>query len=66
MIEACIVRIMKTRKTLPHIQLITETMAQLQFFKPQSKDIKRRIEELINREYLERSADNANVYNYVA
>jgi len=62
-IEAAIVRIMKARKTLPHQQLIGEVLTQLAFFKPNPRVIKRRIEGLIEREYLERSADNTNVYN---
>jgi hypothetical protein len=35
-------------------------------FKPQSQDIKKRIEALIEQEYLERHPDKRNVYNYKA
>ena len=62
-IEAAIVRIMKARKTLPHQQLLSEVLAQLAFFNPNPRVVKKRIEALIDREYLERSADNAHVYN---
>jgi len=65
-IEAAIVRIMKARKTLAHQQLIAETLSQLAFFKPNPRDIKKRIEALIDREYLERNAENNTSYNYLA
>lgn len=65
-IEATIVRIMKARKTLLHQQLQAEVLSQLAFFKPEPRVVKRRIEALIEREYLERSAENSNVYNYLA
>jgi len=63
LIDACIVRTMKARKTMQHQQLISEVMMQLTLFKPLPRDIKKRIEGLIEREYLERSAESGNVYN---
>jgi len=65
-IEACVVRVMKIRKSIGHQQLIAEVLSQLSFFKPHPKVIKRRIEALIDREYIERSRDDTNVYNYLA
>nr|CAG4644588.1 EOG090X01NX [Leptodora kindtii] len=64
-IDAAIVRIMKMRKTLTHNLLITELYNQLNFpVKP--ADLKKRIESLIDRDYMERDKDNPNQYNYVA
>ena len=64
-VDAAVVRIMKSRKTLSHTLLISELYSQLRFpIKP--SDLKKRIESLIDREYLERDTANAQVYNYLA
>jgi len=64
-IDAAVVRVMKTRKTLSHTLLISELFKQLQFpIRP--ADLKKRIESLIDREYLERDKANPKVYNYLA
>ncbi|KAK6124066.1 hypothetical protein DH2020_042191 [Rehmannia glutinosa] len=64
-VDAAIVRIMKTRKMLSHTLLITELFQQLKFpIKP--ADLKKRIESLIDREYLERDKNNPQIYNYLA
>lgn len=64
-IDAAIVRIMKMRKTLSHNLLISELYLQLKFpVKP--ADLKKCIESLIDRDYMERDKDNPNQYNYVA
>jgi len=65
-IEAAIVRIMKARKTLDHGELITEVLRQLSTFSPNVKSIKKTIEKLIEREFLERDSKNTSVYNYLA
>ena len=64
-IDAAIVRTMKARKTLTHSLLISELYSQLKFpLKP--PDIKKRIESLIDREYLERDQGSSSVYRYLA
>ncbi|XP_078444946.1 cullin-1 [Wolffia australiana] len=66
-IDASIVRIMKSRKVLGHHQLVTECVEQLgRMFKPDFKAIKKRIEDLIARDYLERDKDNPNTFRYLA
>lgn len=67
LVEACIVRIMKNRKQLSHNELVQETISQLTSrFQPNLVMIKKRIESLIEREYLERKQDERNVYCYLA
>ncbi|KAG4381468.1 hypothetical protein AAZX31_15G146400 [Glycine max] len=66
-IDASIVRIMKSRKVLSYQQLVMECVEQLgRMFKPDVKAIKKRIEDLISRDYLERDKDNANLFRYLA
>ena len=57
---------MKARKTLAHQQLVGEVFSQLSLFRPDGKVIKKRIEALIEREYLERDPDQPNTYKYLA
>lgn len=58
-VEAAIVRIMKSRKTLDHNLLVSEVVRQLSNkFPVETPFIKKRIEALIEREYLERDANN--------
>lgn len=56
---------MKMRKTLAHKLLVQEVMTQLRF-QLTNADLKRRIDNLIEREFLERSANDSQVYNYLA
>ncbi|KAI8344876.1 Cullin [Choanephora cucurbitarum] len=66
-IEASIVRIMKDRKTMEHNLLIAEVTKQLSTrFIPSPVMIKKRIEALIDREYLERSTEDRRAYHYLA
>ncbi|CAD5230943.1 unnamed protein product [Bursaphelenchus okinawaensis] len=66
-IEAAIVRIMKARKRSLHNDLITEVTNQLKIrFMPDPSVIKKRIESLIEREYLKRDDNDHRLYHYVA
>ena len=58
----------QTRKSLTHVALVNELMAQLKF-PARREDLKKRIESLIEREYLERvpgAAGEAAAYSYLA
>ncbi|XP_019096794.1 PREDICTED: cullin-2-like [Camelina sativa] len=66
-IDAALVRIMKSRKVLGHQQLVSECVEHLsKMFKPDIKMIKKRIEDLITRDYLERDSENPNTFKYLA
>ena len=66
-IEAAIVRIMKARKTLNHSNLIVEVIEQLKSrFSPSPIMVKKRIEGLIEREYLDRDPNDFKTYVYLA
>jgi len=66
-IEAAIVRIMKARKKLSFNNLVTEVTEQLKSrFIPDPQFIKKRIDGLIDREYLARTPEDRKIYTYVA
>ena len=64
-IDAAIVRIMKSRKVLSHVHLISEILQHLSFFIPDPKQIKQRIEMLIEKEYLRRDITDNKSYHYM-
>ncbi|CAK9001310.1 unnamed protein product [Durusdinium trenchii] len=64
-IDAAIVRIMKSRNRLEHNALLEEVFRQCTLFKPQPTQIKSQIEHLIEREFLKRDEKNRNAYIYL-
>ncbi|KAL0336350.1 UNVERIFIED_CONTAM: Cullin-3A [Sesamum radiatum] len=66
-IEAAIVRIMKSRRVLDHNNIISEVTKQLQSrFLANPGEIKKRIESLIERDFLERDNVDRRLYRYLA
>ncbi|CCK69510.1 cullin CDC53 KNAG_0C04070 [Huiozyma naganishii CBS 8797] len=65
-LEACIVRIMKAQRKLPHSMLVNECIAQSHTrFNPKVSMIKRAIDSLIQKGYLRRGEDGES-YTYLA
>jgi cullin 3 len=53
-VDACVVRCMKARKIMKHNDIINDVLKLITNFKPEISMIKRRIESLIERDYLRR------------
>jgi len=63
MTEAAIVRILKARKSIDHANLVAEVTRQLSVrFRAQPAEIKKRVEDLIDRDYIERDATDRQLY----
>ncbi|CAD6997776.1 unnamed protein product [Ceratitis capitata] len=66
-LQAAIVRIMKSRKVLKHNALIQEILSQSRVsFTPSISMIKKCIESLIDKQYIERTPNSGDEYSYVA
>lgn len=66
-LQAAIVRIMKSRKILKHNQLIQEVLSQSKArFAPSIGMIKKCIESLIDKAYIERTPNSTDEYSYMA
>jgi len=64
-VDAAVVRIMKVKKSLSHQQLLAEVFRTVSF-PVKAADVKKRIESLIEREYLERDGERSSTYTYLA
>ncbi|EFA78583.1 cullin B [Heterostelium album PN500] len=66
-LQASIVRIMKARKSMNHVALIQEVIEHSRLrFQPHIPMIKKCIEQLIEKEYIQRVEGESDKYNYVA
>eukprot|EP01010_Urceolus_cornutus_P005564 NODE_97_length_2481_cov_274.176398_g77_i0.p1 GENE.NODE_97_length_2481_cov_274.176398_g77_i0~~NODE_97_length_2481_cov_274.176398_g77_i0.p1 ORF type:complete len:741 (-),score=191.97 NODE_97_length_2481_cov_274.176398_g77_i0:134-2356(-) len=66
-LDAVIVRVMKSRKVMEHRMLIVEIIRQVSGrFTPSPDEIKKRIESLIERDYMQRSPESRSKYTYLA
>lgn len=63
-VDAAIVRIMKTRRVLTHSALISECFSIVRF-NISASDVKKRIERLIEQEYLKRDDSDKSLYHYI-
>nr|KAJ3417426.1 Cullin-4 [Polyrhizophydium stewartii] len=64
-VDAAIVRIMKTEKRCTHAALVTKLFQMLRF-PVATEDLKKRIESLMEREYMDRDPADRSMYVYVA
>ena len=66
-IEASIIKVMKARRKIEHVNLVSESSRLLaQKFNPEPAQIKLRIESLIERGYIERDENDKRIFKYIA
>ena len=64
-IESNIIRILKCKKTISHLELVNETLSALaNYFVPNIAMIKMRLENLIERGFISRDINDYNKYIY--
>jgi len=64
-IEAMLVKIMKDRKTLSHSDLMAQLLLKVNFPLDTSM-VNKRIDTLIEKDYIKRNAQDASIYEYLA
>ena len=64
-IDAAIIKRMKTHKRMDMNELLTEVVQALSMFQPELKMIKKRIERLIQDEFLARDEEQKNILVYL-
>lgn len=65
-IQSCIVRVMKSNKLMEYQELVKTVEKLMLKFSPSTKAIRREIDDLIKKEYLERDGENFNRLKYLA
>lgn len=66
-IEASIIKVMKARRKIEYVNLVSETSRILSLkFNPEPAQIKLRIESLIERGYIERDEVDKRIFKYIA
>lgn len=67
LLDAAIVRVMKSKKNLTSQNLVNETIQAVKgHFHPDIRQIKKQIESLTEKEYLRRDDNHRELYHYVA
>lgn len=63
-LDATIVRLMKSRREIDHQELVSQTCELIHLFRPDPKIIKQQIESLIERDYMMRNPKKLTQYIY--